>query len=132
MGPTSELPRNNLPFFPSVIYAIATRLLIGFKKTLLKTLKSEINAGNFFGLRQGMIWNETEDDFSILHIGNFFPLHTKNLAFHSSFHTTVTFSSILHSILPHQGKFRLEETRCLYCTFATLSVPLQAVPHSMV
>ena len=30
-------------------------------------------------------------------------------------------------IISYQGKFRLEATHNLYCTFATLSVPLQVV-----
>ena len=57
---------------------------------------------------QGMVWNGMEDDFSI-------------------FHTKI--SSIFHSILPYQGKFRPQETRNLYFTksFATLSVLLQVV-----
>ena len=54
-----------------------------------------------------------------------FPFHTKNLPFHIPFH--IKFSSIFHSILPYQSKFRPEATRSLYCTYATLSVPLQVV-----
>ena len=43
------------------------------------------------------------------------------------FHSIQKFSSIFHSILSYQGKFRPEATRNLYCTFATLSRPLQVV-----
>ena len=61
-----------------------------------------------------------EDDFSIFQNGNFLPFY---------FHFILKFSSIFHSILPYQGKFRLEPTRNLHCTFATLSVLLQVVAH---
>ena len=57
-----------------------------------------------------------EEDFSIFLTGNF-------LLFH--FHSILKFSSIFHSIIPYQGKFRPEATRNLHCTFATLSVLLQ-------
>ena len=56
-----------------------------------------------------------EDDFSIFHTGNFLP-----------FHRLLKFSSIFHSI-PRYSKLRPEATRNLYCTFATLSIPLQVV-----
>ena len=74
---------------------------------------------------QGMVWNEIKDDFSIIRSGNFLWFH-----FHSVlkiFHSILKFSSIFYSILPYQGKFRLEETYNLYSTVATLSVPLQVV-----
>ena len=67
-----------------------------------------------------------EDDFSTFHTGNFLPFHTKNLSFRIPFHTKL--SSIFHFILSYQkDKFRPEDTRNLYCTFVTLSVPLQVV-----
>ena len=56
--------------------------------------------------------------FSIFHAGNFLP-------FHIPFYTK--FSSIFHSILPHQGKFKPGTKRNLYSIFATLNVPLQVV-----
>ena len=43
------------------------------------------------------------------------------------FHSILKFSSIFHFILPYQGKFRPKTICCWYCTFATLSIPLQAV-----
>ena len=63
-------------------------------------------------------WYGMKYDFSIFHASNFFPFY---------FHSILKFSSIFHSILPYQAKFRPEATRNLYCTFATLSVPLQVV-----
>ena len=96
-----------------------------------------------------MVWNGMEDDFSIFHTGNFFPFHFRSipLIFHFIFHSILKFSSIFHSILkfssifhsilpyhgkyyyiiPYHGKFRPVATRNLYCTFATLSIPLQVV-----
>ena len=47
--------------------------------------------------------------------------------FHSIFRSILTFSSIFHFILSYQGKFKPEAIRNLYCTFATLSIPLQVV-----
>ena len=43
------------------------------------------------------------------------------------FHSILKFSSIFHSILPYQGKFRPEAMRNLYCAFATLRILLQVV-----
>ena len=40
---------------------------------------------------------------------------------------TKIFHSVFHTSIPIQGKFRPEATRNLYCTFATLSAPLQVV-----
>ena len=78
---------------------------------------------------QGMVRNGMEDDFSIFHTGNFLPFHFHSILkiFHSIFHSILKFPSILHFILPYQGKFKPEATRNLYCIFATLSVPLQVV-----
>ena len=78
-----------------------------------------------------MEWNGMEDYFSLFHTGNFLPFHFHFVLkiFHSIFHSLLKFSPIFHSILPYQGKFRPEATRTLYCTFATLSVPLQEVAH---
>ena len=63
-----------------------------------------------------------EDNFSIFHTGSFrFPFHTKNLPFH----TKIVFYIPYHTSIP--AKFRAKAMRNLYCTFATLSVPLQVV-----
>ena len=87
----------------------------------------------------GRAWYGMEDNFSIFHTSNFLPFHFHSilkifhsifysiLKFSSIFHSILQLSSIFHSILPHQGKFRPEATRNLYCTFATLSIPLQVV-----
>ena len=79
---------------------------------------------------QGMVRSGIEDDFSILHSGNFLPFHFHSIPniFYSIFHFTLIFSFIFHFILPYPGKFRSEVTRNLYNTFATLSVLLQ-MPH---
>ena len=45
--------------------------------------------------------------------------------FHSIFHSILKLSSIFHSILPYQDKFRPEATRNLHCTYATLSISLK-------
>ena len=69
---------------------------------------------------QDMVWNKMKDGFSIFHFGNFLPFH---------FLSILKFSSIFHSVLPYQGKFRPEATRSLYSTFVTFSVLLQVVAH---
>ena len=70
-------------------------------------------------------WYGMEDDFSTLHTGNFLPFHFQSTL--KIFHSILKVSSIFHSILPYQGKFRPKATLNLYCTFATLSLILQVV-----
>ena len=76
---------------------------------------------------QGMIWNVKENDFPIFYTGNFLPFHFYFILkiVHFIFHSSLKFSSIFHSLLSYQDKFRPEATRNLNCTFATLSVPSQ-------
>ena len=61
-----------------------------------------------------------------------FPHSTLAIFFHSIFileifHSILKFPSIFHSILSYQGKFIPKATSNLYCTFATLNVPLKVV-----
>ena len=51
-------------------------------------------------------------------------IHSIQKMFHSIINFILKFSSIFHSILPHQDKFRPEAMRNLYCNFATLNVTL--------
>ena len=74
-----------------------------------------------------MVWNGMEDDFSIFHTGNFLPFHFHSLL--KIFLSIFNFSSIFHSILSYQEKFRPEAMRNFCCTFTTLSVILPLVAH---
>ena len=74
-----------------------------------------------------MVLNGIEDDFSTFYTCNFLPFHFYSIL--KIFDSILNFSSIFHSIIPYQGKFKPEAKHNLYCTFATLSVLLQVVAH---
>ena len=84
---------------------------------MLTKVDNVIMTSHSQGFCQGTVWNRMENDFSIFHTDNFLPFHTKIFFHIPYFHTKA------------EGKFRPEATRNLYCTFATLSIPLQVAAH---
>ena len=74
-------------------------------------------------------WYEMQDDFSIFHTGNFFSFHfhsiLKIFPFHIPFRAKIFLHIPLHTSIPR--KFPPKVMHNLYCTLATLSIPLQVV-----
>ena len=118
-----QSPSSNCFRFLLPLPASAPTSLLSMKQLIVFSVKNKKQASllcKLFDLTcvvEGMVWNGRR--FSIFHTGNFLPFCFYSILkiFHSIFHLIVKFSSIFHSILPHQRNFRVEVMQRIFCCF---------------